>query len=71
MPALVPLHLLAVGQSAVVKRLTCAGIMRRRLMDLGLINGTNRYSAVRPEQWRRIGSEAPFLPFGIRTQRIS
>ena len=47
MPALVPLHSLAVGQSAVVKRLTCAGVMRRRLMDLGLINGTRIESVQR------------------------
>lgn len=31
---------LAVGESAVISELTCTGEMRRRMMDLGIVPGT-------------------------------
>lgn len=36
----IPLSSLSVGEKAVVKKLTSKGLIRRRLMDLGLINNT-------------------------------
>ncbi len=36
----IPLHMIACGASAKVKELTTAGSLRRRMLDLGLVNGT-------------------------------
>lgn len=36
----IPLNLLPIGQKAKVKMLTSNGIMRRRMLDLGLISDT-------------------------------
>ncbi len=36
----IPLDTLPIGQKAVVKRLTCDGASRRRMLDLGLIHNT-------------------------------
>lgn len=36
----IPLNLLHVGQSCKVKELNSKGLIRRRLLDLGLIKGT-------------------------------
>lgn len=37
---LIPLHLIPCGKTARVKELNAAGNIRRRLLDLGLVNGT-------------------------------
>ena len=36
----IPLHLLPIGKKAIVKVLTSDGIIRRRMLDLGLISDT-------------------------------
>lgn len=38
---IVPLHLIPCGKSAKVKELTASGNIRRRMLDLGLVVGTN------------------------------
>ncbi|WP_125153576.1 FeoA family protein [Clostridium rectalis] len=37
---LVPLNKIPIGSIAIVKKLTCDGILRRRMLDLGLIIDT-------------------------------
>lgn len=37
----IPLNEIQEGESAVVKELTSTGSMRRRLLDIGLVEGTN------------------------------
>ncbi|WP_070000857.1 FeoA family protein [Cellulosilyticum sp. I15G10I2] len=39
-PNLIPLHDLPIGCRAKVKKLTCSGVSRRRILDLGLIFDT-------------------------------
>lgn len=36
----IPLSSLSIGEKAIVKKLTSKGLIRRRLLDLGLINNT-------------------------------
>lgn len=36
----IPLSSLPIGSKAIVKRLNCAGVLRRRLLDLGIIKDT-------------------------------
>lgn len=38
--AQIPLNMLPIGQKANVKELACDGSTRRRMLDLGVINGT-------------------------------
>jgi len=37
---LIPLHLLPCGEKGKIKKLTCTGTLKRRMMDLGLIRDT-------------------------------
>lgn len=37
---IIPLHLVPCRKSAIVKRLATTGSQRRRMLDLGLVNGT-------------------------------
>lgn len=41
MKRLIPLHLLSLGSCGIVNQLITDGNMRRRMLDLGLICGTN------------------------------
>ena len=54
------LDTLAPGQKAVVKDLTCEGLERRRLMDLGILPGT----VIEPELKSPLGDPTAYLVRG-------
>ena len=47
----VPLHTLPLGSSARVKKLTCDGNTRRRMLDLGLISDTKVEALQKSPSW--------------------
>lgn len=48
MGSLIPLHHLSIGSSGQVRKLTANGSTRRRMLDLGLIQGTRVEALQKP-----------------------
>ena len=56
---LIPLDKLPIGSRCIVEKLLAEGIIRRRMMDVGLINGTLILSR-----------EAIYIPLWLRLNKI-
>lgn len=68
---LIPLHLLPVGTLGIVKRLTAEGGIRRRLLDLGLINNTTIESIRKSPAGDPIAYKIRGAVIALRTEEAS
>ncbi|NLY45353.1 MAG: ferrous iron transport protein A [Tissierella sp.] len=68
---LIPLDKLPIGSQCIVEKLLAEGIIRRRMMDLGLINGTLIKSLMKSPSGDPIAYEIRGTKIALRSEEAS
>ena len=71
MGSLIPLHHLSIGSSGQVRKLTANGSTRRRMLDLGLIQGTRVEALQKSPSGDPIAYESRGAVIALRSEEAS